>query len=1025
MRICRFVLILGWLLGWLLLPLTGSVEALRDQPGSEQLLLPTRTTLLHCPPERPGMATILAIMQVGTTAQTAAETHCAHIAEHMVLQNHRPGQPSLTEQVANWGGNLNGQTDLDYTAWQIQVPEAQLLPAVEQLIAALFDFDYEPTVFERERDGYMRVELRQITHDDPAVLHNAFRQQVFRGTPYAEDLFGTDITDVPLATVSDWQRREYGADRLLLAVVSQTPWQQISTAVAMALTGTPPAGPRSAEPAIRLNPPADATINLPGMDRQTTLLGLTLDQIDGTDRDEVELLLQLLLAQMRYPPVREAKLDTGASLVSWQRDSSCYLQLAYQLSNPMPGRDPVAELRKQFSGLVERLQSGDLGPGSLAVLTRQWSQAAVESPAPADSLQQAIWLVERFLPGSSPDLSRYRELDQPQLLEVLRAAAAQHLPRAKLVWYAVDIDTQGAPTGALLGLAALVAAASGVWLLLRTCHRRYPGMRAFWSLLAVIWKSAYRPRRTSGTQRDEDSPSRGALQLLVGGILLVLAFQLSDALARICLQLGQPELLFILCCTSLSLLLCFSGGYLLLSVFCWSIDNQLLAALPLTSGQVVLARLIAVGAAQYPFSLLFLFPPLIKYLNYAPGGPAIWLATLLVSLLLPACTLALVAIPLVLVMRRVTNKLRERLLLIGSLLGPLTYILLNYLRRPTGDTAAPANLLMQFLQLRQADLTTAVGRFFPPGLWAGRAIAQAGQLPGVISLLALALLAASCLWLLYRLSLRVLFSNPTAAARQRPRQRRTQRWREASPGLALFRRDWRLFWRTPALVAATLPNLLVPVICMLPVLKNGAGQTGLWAMAQLLRSQPAESLLPALEFAILALITPFGSRLALIAVSQEGKQFYYAQMMPVEWRQQLQAKLAFVSCLNAVCLLPLLILLCLWLQLGLVTVLATLLLGAVCLFYCSTVCVGHDLANPCLDWDNLPMLLRHRTGFDLYLQIMLLLLGSIGLAVMLVHRGLPIAVCYLTLLAGYGLLAWLSYRSLLQRAERLYAAIEL
>lgn len=582
------------------------------------------------------------------------------------------------------------------------------------------------------------------------------------------------------------------------------------------------------------------------------------------------------------------------------------------------------------------------------------------------------------------------------------------------------------PIGLLVLFSTLILMAGLIISVVLRLNKRNLSFRVFLSLLSVTAKSAFRPRRKIGSE--DDKVGRGPLQFVMVVLVLVVAFWLAGILTRVCMQMGQPELLFMLATTTLCLLLVFSGGYLLLSVFLWSIDNERLIALPITSGQIVLARLTIAAAGQYPISLLFLIPTLLKYLAYmGGGGPAIWLTTFLVALLLPIFTLTLVAIPIVLTMRFVTDKLRERLLAGGSLLLSLGSLLFYMQRGISTNQANLENMMMQQLQLRQADLMTLVGRIFPPALWAGRAIAYAGSWRGTLNLVLLATAAAASIYALYQLSVRSFVGSVATGSRVRQSRskRDTRAWSLSTPLLSLFHREWKLFWRTPALVVATLPNALLPMIGLYPLLRASGTEQSLWTMAQLMQGESGSSLVPALVAGALALMLGINSKIALVSFSKDGPRFYFSKMIPVDYRTQVKAKLVLNLALNGVCLLPLFLFGAIWLHLRFTTLLAALLLSIVALCFTCITCMGHDLAEPRLDWDNLQMILKRGVGFEPFVSTGFILVLTTVFCYLMISKGWSITLCYLVVLAIYSLLAWVGYQSLLERADRQYEAIEM
>lgn len=995
-----------------------------DPPDVRELVTSAGTRLLQRQPTTPGSATIVAIMQVGTASQRSDETHAAHIAEHMVFQNQLTGEPSLTDQIAAWGGEANGHVGLEHTSLQITVPEQHLPEAVNKLLASLFVTTYQPEIYERELNGYMRVELHNMTANYPTALYNGFRQHIFRDSAYAEDLFGVDITQVPREASSGWQQREYGANRLILVVNSNTPWAELCSLVESALEGAPQAAVPPAG-SVELAPLEEGTFSSPGVGNVTMMLGLSIDRVAANDRGDLSILLELLQRRMLFGAIRELKPLASLFTASWQSDS-VYLQLAYEPREALnQGRDPILTQQAEFAKAVQLLTQ--LGRGDLRLLHQRTSTQASSPPpstAPAvnSSLEEAWQLAGNYLPefwSEGPSLTD--QVDEQALLTRLQEVAAKYLPRAKLTMLRTAPAAQSLwPLATILvGLTAIVLLAA---LAVRRWAERKVEVRIFLSLIAVMLKSLLR-RGTVGLKQDE-ADNRALWRWIFAAVFLAVAVWLTSMVAQICMLLGQPELLLVLASAALCLMLFFSGGSLMLSVFLWSGDSERLAVMPLDSAQVVISRLLIVVLGQYPLSFLVLISATWKYAQYMGKGPLIWVTMGLVALLLPILALTLAALPIVALVRYITPRLRERLMAVASILLSGAWMLYR-LTQGSGRPQELSSLLMQSLQLRQQDLSLQIGRVFPPAIWAGRTLFLSGTWAGIGNLLLLVLTAGLCLWLLIRLSLRCHLGELSQAAPARKQKSARRQNSAASPLLALWRREWRLFWRTPALLAVTLPNTLMPLLAIYPLLSSGIREQGIWVMAQALRGTSSHSLIPALTAGALAMLVVTSSRLASISISGEGSRFYFSKMIPVDGRTQVQAKLLNCLAVDGLCMLPGLLLVAIWLRLSLLVCIAAVLAAAVGILFAVAICIKHDLTSPRLDWDNTQTLIREANAIGPTMIILFTLALSIWLVFSLQRGGWAMPLIFGLVLAAYAAIAWGSYRSLLGQADDLYAETEL
>jgi ABC-2 type transport system permease protein len=290
------------------------------------------------------------------------------------------------------------------------------------------------------------------------------------------------------------------------------------------------------------------------------------------------------------------------------------------------------------------------------------------------------------------------------------------------------------------------------------------------------------------------------------------------------------------------------------------------------------------------------------------------------------------------------------------------------------------------------DLIWLLGSFFPPSIWATRAIADAGSLTGFANLLYLIIASAVAFGSFMAVGQRVFYGGLVGGAeRDRKGQMITAHVLEKkavqrSPLRALYTREWNLFLRVPIWVMnGFLAVVIIPLMLFFPASTAGRSIPELAAMVHFANNG---LLLSALATA--AIIGLLGSlnTLASTSVSREGRHLWISRSLPVPATYQVTAKLAHAGIGALVAAVPVAMVYAIVITPGTEYVLAALILGLV--FSATPQILGllFDMWRPLLTWTNpqhavknnlnavLPMIIAGATGFTSYLLVLRVLLPA-------------------------------------------------
>ncbi len=494
--------------------------------------------------------------------------------------------------------------------------------------------------------------------------------------------------------------------------------------------------------------------------------------------------------------------------------------------------------------------------------------------------------------------------------------------------------------------------------------------------------------------------------LLVMGIVWV-----SEAVYQSGMMFAQPHVLLAFAALVSQIITLFFGVFYVLSAFYFSNDLRLLIPLPYKPWEVLTAKLLAIMTGQYVPILLTFVPAAVVYGIRSQADPVYWLAAVLVFLGLPVLPLILATVLSILLMRIVNLSRRKDLwAVIGGF--ALTFAIIGfqfYLQFTVGD-AHPEELLHQFLQ-RADGLVEALGRYFPPSVWAAKAMAYAGSAVGWLNFLVFAAVTAAGGALLLVLADKVFYQGVISGmergkkGRARTGQMVPGRERPLVWSLALM--EMRLFMRNPGFVLNGLIGyILFPVMAIVP------------RFAPLEDGNPFALIGSVVDFHLItggiALFFVLMSAMSMIPAttfSREGKYLWFPRTLPISIDQVLAGRILGAQIINVLGSM-LSVLAVSWVfQFPWSAVVLGSLLGAVLSTATAGLFTILDLARPMLNWANPVKAVKSNLNSIIALAIAAGLAFVLGCGMYhLVRWGLGYLI-YMELLLGAAL-CWGLYRFL-------------
>lgn len=436
-------------------------------------------------------------------------------------------------------------------------------------------------------------------------------------------------------------------------------------------------------------------------------------------------------------------------------------------------------------------------------------------------------------------------------------------------------------------------------------------------------------------------------------MLMWLFWSMTETLFVAGLAFAQPHLSLVYGALIVSLVNLFFGFFYVLSAFYFSTDLEMLIPLPMTSWEILAAKLGVVLTGQYVVNAAILLPIWLKYALLAKVGISYFVSALCLFLFLPIIPLVLASIASVVLMHFTSFSVnKDRLIVIGGIL--LVVLVLGF--QIWVQNSVGSGDLEQLLQeiLNQTDgLVQLVGKVFPPALWAGQALGYSYTWSGWLNLFYLGAASLLGFVILYVLGEKVFLQGVVAGLEGSKRVSARQRDYKKSvskPALVtLVGTEIRLFVRDPGFALNGLVSyVFLPVFAILPLFIQNVGNNPFDILVQ---GQIPNMLLLGGVALYFMVMTGF-SMIPATTFSREGKYLWIMRTLPLSVADIIFPRVIAAQVVNTLgCLIGLIPLTLLYNWNPLPIIVGSIL--GICLAAALSVSlILLDLNRPMLDWVN-------------------------------------------------------------------------
>ena len=169
--------------------------------------------------ETTGMFNIGVWCRCGSRFETPAQNGIAHFCEHMTFKGTTTrSELEINEQIADLGGKSNAWTDMDTTAFSIEVLNEDREAAIELLADILLNSTFTEANIDSERQVIFQ-EMYEDENDSDDCFNDAFSQLVYGSQPLGRDILGSRETlgKIGKPELDAWRQRCYCGENLILS----------------------------------------------------------------------------------------------------------------------------------------------------------------------------------------------------------------------------------------------------------------------------------------------------------------------------------------------------------------------------------------------------------------------------------------------------------------------------------------------------------------------------------------------------------------------------------------------------------------------------------------------------------------------------------------------------------------------------------------------------------------------------------------------------------------------------------------
>lgn len=473
------------------------------------------------------------------------------------------------------------------------------------------------------------------------------------------------------------------------------------------------------------------------------------------------------------------------------------------------------------------------------------------------------------------------------------------------------------------------------------------------------------------------------LVLVLPLLIAVPVFQMVYIMFKVFDQIGFPELTVTYMYLAAVPLIFIMAFPLVISIFFYAKDLNLLSSLPLKAWQIVLAKLTAIYASVLAVSTLILGPAVYYYSLFDVVRPLGILLGIVAILLAPMMPLALAVVLLMPLMRFLAGKKRRNMwVLVGNIL--LIALILGFqmgmVKLQTDPTDASA-LLMQ-----KNGLLHFLGQKFPPSIWLTKMVMGSGLHTALFILLQGAVLLVT-LVLSKALYLKTVIHYNQVA--QVAVKEGSVSYKRSKMSHLLIKRHIGIILNNPTFLLNIVLTMFLPLLML--VITSFTGEFQL----SMLKDPSVKPYL--LYLFVGVLISPgFMSTLSATAITREGKTFWETRALPISTEVNMQARIMTSNVMTGGASLVLGILSVLFMPLRPAEILLGLLACVVITHFFSTVDLFINIQRPYLNWSSPTAAIKNNLNIIIALGYRILLSGMLFVGAKLVMALSPMA--HITLL---------------------------
>ncbi|HEY5561650.1 MAG TPA: hypothetical protein VIK72_07830 [Clostridiaceae bacterium] len=370
-------------------------------------------------------------------------------------------------------------------------------------------------------------------------------------------------------------------------------------------------------------------------------------------------------------------------------------------------------------------------------------------------------------------------------------------------------------------------------------------------------------------------------------------------------QFNQAGAILSITLPVISFVIFFFGIFYVANAFFFSQDIENLLPLPFKPWEILLSKFVITLIYEYITCIILALPVILIYGIKSGGGVIYYLYSIIIFLTLPILPLVIATLIMIIIMRFTNvSRYKERFKLIGGILALFIGIGINIIYQRAILSSNSLSQILQTIAEGNNSIVNMGNSIFPTAKYASKALVYNMHLEGMLNMLLYLIIITISILIMVFLGEGMYFKGVMGVS-ETPAKRKKLSSEEFSRSIkqnshiyAYAMKEMKLLIRTPIyFLNCILMNFIWPVFLLLPFITQKNLITEIKKMIPMITDPQYSGIVLAIVIAMGIFIFSTNG-ISASAISREGDKLYVCKYLPMDYRQQIIAKIVPALIMN-------------------------------------------------------------------------------------------------------------------------------